>query len=53
MKHTANKAVPILLLLLVLAFVVKQPAQAAHTFSGIWDWLGNAGTAFGHFLNSL
>ena len=53
MKQTVNKAVPFLFLLLVLAYVVKEPAQAAHTFSGVWDWLGNAGTAFGRFLDSL
>ena len=35
MKQTANKAVPFLLLLLVLAYVVKQPAEAGHTFSGL------------------
>jgi hypothetical protein len=52
-KQTANKAVPFLLLLLVLAYVVKQPAEAAHTFSGVWDWLGHVGTAFGRFLDSL
>ena len=53
MKQTANKAFPLLLLLLVLAYVVKEPAQAGHTFSGLWDWLGHAGTAFGRFLDSL
>jgi ABC-type microcin C transport system permease subunit YejE len=52
-KQTANKAFPLLLLLLVLAYVVKEPAQAAHTFSALWDWLGHVGTAFGRFLDSL
>lgn len=53
MKQTANKAIPILLLLLVLAYVVKEPGQAARTFAGVWDWLGHAGTAFGRFLDAL
>ena len=53
MKQTANKAVPFLLLLLVVAYMVKQPTEAAHTFSGVWDWLGHAGPACGRFLDSL
>jgi ABC-type microcin C transport system permease subunit YejE len=52
-NRIANKAIPVLLVLLVLAYVVKEPAQAGHTVAALWAWLGDTGSAFGRFLDSL
>jgi hypothetical protein len=53
MKSTVNKAVPVVLLLIVLAFLIKDPAKAGHTASAVWDWLGRVGTAIGAFIDAL
>lgn len=53
MKHTANKAFPLILLLVALAFLIKDPTRAGHAAADIWDWLGRVGSAVGAFIDAL
>lgn len=53
MRHTASKALPLILLLIALAFLIKDPVRAGHTAADIWDWLGRVGSAIGAFIDAL
>ena len=53
MKQTTNKLFPVLLVLIVLAFVLKDPARAGHAAGEIWAWCGHVGSAFGSFVDAL
>ena len=42
-----------LLVAFIALYIVKTPIHAAHSGSGILDWLSHAGNSLGRFLSHL
>lgn len=52
-KRTGTKIVVVFVAILLVAFVINQPHQAADATSHIAHWIGAAGNGLGSFLNTI
>lgn len=52
-KHTGTKVIAVFVAVLLVAFVINQPHQAADATSNIAHWISQAGNGLGSFLNLI
>lgn len=51
-KRFATGLVGFIVAIMLVMFVVHQPANAGHAVSGVFSWLGNASNSFGTFITT-